>query len=187
VELIGPYLCACVLLVGAGIAKAVRPGDTARAVAASVPVPLATLALLVRVAAAAEALVGAAGLVRPSTWTAALVALSYLAFAAFVTVARSRGGPLATCGCFGTPDTPATRLHVVVDLVLAASAASTATAVAVDDTGGWLPSLLAGQPWHGAPLAGVSLLGAWLTFLALGRLATLGATRQSLGITRGPV
>ncbi len=35
-----------------------------------------------------------------------------------VAYARSRGGALASCGCFGTPDTPATLLHVVVDLVV---------------------------------------------------------------------
>ncbi len=181
-ELIGPYLAACVLLIAAGVAKAVRPGDTARAVTASMPVSLAVVAPLVRVAAAAEALVGAAGLVRPSVWSAGLVALSYLGFAAFVTVARARGGPLASCGCFGTPDTPATRLHVVVDLVLSAAAVSVAAAAPAR----WLPTLLTDQPWHGVPLVAVSVLVAWLAYLALGRMAGVGAARQLLGIIRQP-
>jgi hypothetical protein len=129
-----------------------------------------------------EAAVGAAGLVHPSPWTAGLVAASYLGFAGFVAVVLSRGGPVASCGCFGTPDTPATRLHVVVDMALAVSAVS----VAVNAPDLWLPSVLALQPWHGAPLFLVSLLGAWLTYLALGRLAELGAVRRQLGITRGP-
>jgi len=183
VELIGPYLAACLLLVVAGVAKAVRPGDTARAVAETVPLPLAVLAPLVRAGAVAEGCVGAAGLVHPSPWTAGLVALSYAAFAAFVTVVLVRGGPLASCGCFGTPDTPATRLHVVVDLVLAGSA----LAVAAAAPSHWLPTVLADQPWHGVPLVAVSVLGAWLAVLVLGRLAELGAARRLLGVTRGPV
>jgi hypothetical protein len=182
VELIGPYLVACLLLAAAGLAKAARPGDTARAVAATVPLRLARVATVVRVVAGAEAIVGLAGLVQPAPSTAGLVAISYLGFAVFVAVARARGGPLASCGCFGTPDTPATRLHIVVDLVLSASAATVAATV----TAGWLPPLLVDQPWHGVPLVGVSLLGAWFAYLALGRLSVLGAARRSLGIERRP-
>ena len=182
-ELIGPYVAACVLLVAAGITKAARPDDTARAVVATVPLRLAVVRPLVRSGAAAEVVVGAAGLLRPSPWTAALVAASYLAFAAFVAVVLTRGGPLASCGCFGTPDTPATRVHVVVVLALSVSAATVAATV----PGAWLPALLAHQPWHGIPLVLVSLLLAWLAFLAVGRLAEVGAARRLLGIVRGPV
>ena len=45
---------------------------------------------------------------------ALLVAASYAAFTAFVLLARSRGGVLASCGCFGRADTPPTTTHVVV-------------------------------------------------------------------------
>ena len=181
-ELIGPYLAACVLLAAAGAAKALRPMDTARAIGAVVPVPLAALRAVVRAGAVAEAVIGVAAFVHPSPVTAGLVALSYLGFTAFVAVVRVRGGPLATCGCFSTPDTPATWLHLVVDLVLAASA----TAVAATVTLGWLPGLAARQPWHGVPLLLLSLLCAWLAFLALTRLAELGAARRLVGVTRGP-
>ena len=179
----GPYLAACLLLVAAGVAKAARPGDTARALADTVPLPLAVLAPMVRTGAVVEAVVGGAGLVHPGPWTAGLVAASYAAFAAYVTVVLARGGPLASCGCFGTPDTPATRLHVVVDLVLAASSAVVAATV----TPGWLPHVVVGQPWHGVPLVLLGALAAGLVYLALGRLAELGAARRLLGITRGPV
>ena len=77
-ELIGPYLAACLLLAVAGTVKAVRPMDTARAVAAVVPLPLAAVRALVRVGALAEAVIGTAGLVHPSAVTAGAVALSYL-------------------------------------------------------------------------------------------------------------
>jgi len=182
VELIGPYLAACVLLAAAGAAKALRPGDTARAVVATVPLPPATVRALVRIGAAAEAVLGLAACVRPSASSAGLVALSYLGFALFVALVQAQGGPLASCGCFGTPDTPATRLHVVIDLALAASSAAVAATVHAQ----WLSTLLSRQPWHGVPLVLVSLLCAWLAYLALGRLSDLGAARRLLGITRGP-
>lgn len=181
-ELIGPYLAGCLLLAVAGTAKAFRPMDTARAVTAVVPLPLVAVHALVRVGALAEAVVGTAGFVHPSPVTAGLVALSYLGFTAFVAVVLARGGPLASCGCFGKPDTPATRVHVVVDLILAGSA----MAMAAYGTAGWLPALLGRQPWHGAPLVLLSLLCAWLAFLALSRLPELGAARRLLGVTRGP-
>jgi uncharacterized protein YjeT (DUF2065 family) len=182
VELIGPYLAACLLLVVAGVAKAVRPTDTVRAVAAVVPMALAAIRPLVRTGAVAEAAVGTVALAHPSPVTAGLVALSYLGLASFVAVVLARGGPLATCGCFGKPDTPATRLHVVVNFALAGSAATVAATV----NPGWLPALLAAQPWHGVPLVLLSLLCAWLSFLALSRLAELSAARRMLGVTRGP-
>ena len=180
-ELIGPYLAACILLVAAGVAKVVRPMDTARAVTAVVPVPLRASRALVRAGALVEAVLGAVALVHPSPAAAGLVAASYLGFAGFVSLARARGGPRATCGCFGTPDTPATRTHVVVTLGLAASAT---VVVVVAGLSGWLPTLLAGQPWRGVPLVLLGLLCAWLAYLTMGRLAELGAARRALGITR---
>jgi len=181
VELIGPYLAACLLLAVAGVAKALRPTDTARAVSAVVPMSLVASRPLVRAGAVVEAAVGAVALAHPSPESAGLVALSYLGFAGFVAVVLARGGPLATCGCFGKPDTPATRFHVVVNLALAVSAAVVAATV----NPGWLPALLSGQPGHGVPLVLLSLLCAWLAFLALSRLAELGASRRMLGVTRG--
>jgi hypothetical protein len=177
----GPYLAACTLLLVAGVTKVARPMDTARAVVAVVPLPLRAGRALVRVGAAAEAVLGAVALAHPSPPVAGLVALSYLGFAAFVALARARGGPLATCGCFGTPDTPATRTHIVVTVAFAASAA----VVAASGLSGWLPTLLAGQPWHGVPLALLGLLCAWMAYLAMGRLAEVGAARRLLGIARG--
>jgi len=177
----GPFLAACALLLVAGVAKLVRPMDTARALVTVVPVPLRAGRALVRTGASAEAVLGAVALAHPSPLAASLVAVSYLGFAGFVTLARARGGPLATCGCFGNPDTPATRTHVVVTLAFAASA----VVVAVSGLSDWLPTLLAGQPWHGVPLALLGLLCAWLAALTMGRLAELGAARHRLGIARG--
>ena len=188
-ELIGPYLVACGLLVVAGVAKAVRPDDTARAlVLLTGPAPgrtgrrrpgPAAVRGAVRTGAVAEALLGAVALAFPRTGTAAAVAVSYLAFAGFVLLAMVRGGALATCGCFGRPDTPPTVVHVVVDLVLAGSAAAVA---ATSPTAGSLLTVLSRQPWHGVPLVLVSVLGTWLAGLVLVRLAALEAVRRQVGV-----
>ncbi|MGO8824309.1 MAG: MauE/DoxX family redox-associated membrane protein [Acidimicrobiales bacterium] len=177
--LIGLYLIAAGLLVAAGIAKAVRPDDTARALAALIPgrrVPSQRwLRGAVRTGALAEAVLGLVALGAPRPLTAALVALSYASFALVVAYARARGGTLATCGCFGRPDTPATRVHVAVDLVLAGAAAAVAAGA---PSGGSIATLLAHQPWTGVPLLFVSAVGLWLTFLALSALAALEGARR---------
>jgi hypothetical protein len=177
VELIGLYLIAAGLLVVAGTAKAAQPDDTARAVAGLLPSPpsLRLLRYVVRVGALAEAALGALALMFPRPATAALVAASYLCFFGVVAYARRRGGPLATCGCFGRPDTPPTALHLAIDLALGAAA----TAVFVGaPSHGTLVTQLAHQPWAGIPLLFVSAVGLWLTALALSALAALTAARR---------
>jgi hypothetical protein len=188
VELIGPYLVACVLLVGAGAVKAWRPDDTARALAPLVPSAVGSrlgflqMRRVVRGVATAEFALGAAAAALPRPLLAGCVAASYLAFAAVVAYARSRGGALASCGCFGRPDTPATPLHIALDLVLAVAAAveAVSTSGAVS-----LSSVLSAQPLHGAPLLLLAAVGAWLTYLTLSLLAALHATRESVGSPAG--
>jgi hypothetical protein len=179
VELIGLYLIACALLIVAGAAKAVRPQDTARALAEVVPLPLSALVAVVRVGAMVEVLIGGVALALPRTVPAALVGLSYLVFAGFVFYVRAAGGALASCGCFGTLDTPATFLHAAVNAGLAGAA----VAVAVSGQTGTLASVLDQQPWHGLPLAGTSGLGAWLCVLALSVMAELQEARRLAGVT----
>ena len=178
-ELIGLYLVACALLVAAGIAKAIRPTDTARALAAMVPIPQMRIRLLVRVGSAAEAALGVVAILIPRAGSAWLVALSYAVFAAVVAYARSRGGAIASCGCFGTPDTPATILHVIVNVGLALVAA----VVAAAGPSGSILSILSRQPLHGLPLIVVSALCAWLTYVAISVLAGLQAARRMTAIS----
>lgn len=174
-SLAGPALTACVLLVVAGVAKGLRPGDTARALAPLVPgLTAGTARVAVRLLAAGEAALGTAAVVWPTRAALAAVAASYLAFTAVVVVARRRGGPLASCGCFGTPDTPATALHAVIDVAAAGSAATVAAAGPPDR----LLGLLAGGPLHGVPLAACAGLAAWLVVAALGPAARLVAARE---------
>ena len=179
-ELIGLYLVACVLLILAGIAKAFRPDDTARAMAVVVPFKMPLLRRVIRCGSIAEAALGATALVLPRTVSAGLVALSYFIFALVVAYARSKGGAIASCGCFGTPDTPATMLHVIVDVALGIAA----VLVAMAGPAGSIASVLSLQPLHGVPLTMASGLCAWLTYLAMSALAELEAARRALGISR---
>lgn len=185
-ELIGLYLVAGFLLVAAGAAKVARPDDTARALGALAVdrVPIRLVGSLVRAGAVLELALGLAALALPRPPVAWLVAAVYAGFAGLIGYVRSRGGALASCGCFGTPDTPATRLHLGVDIVLSASAA----VVAVARPAGSLPALLARQPAHGVPLLAVSAVAAWLAYLAVSRLADLQAARALTAVSfrRGP-
>jgi hypothetical protein len=180
-ELIGPYLAACGLLVVAGVAKSIRPEDTARALGTSLPLRRShrQLTAAVRIGSAVEALLGIVALAFPRPLPAALVALSYAAFAVFVAYARTKGGAIASCGCFGTPDTPATWAHVVVDSALAASAATVAWASSTSQM--W--TFLSHQPLLGLPLLAASALVGWLVYLVMAVLASLQAARSLVGIS----
>jgi hypothetical protein len=181
VELIGLYLIASGLLVLAGIAKALRPEDTARALVELAPRRVAShvsqrvARAVLRGGATAEALLGIWALASPGPLAAALVASSYILFTVVVVHARVHGGALSTCGCFGRPDTPATWLHAVLNALFAVAAVTVALHASTDST---LRALLSHQPWTGLPLLFVSAVGGYLTYLALSPLATLEGARR---------
>ncbi len=175
--LIGVYWAGCALLVVAGAAKALRPTDTARAVAAVVRgVGLVAAVRVVRTLAVGEAALGLVAIASPTLVPALFVMLSYLAFAAFVLAARRVGGSLATCGCFGTPDTAPTRLHAVLDLGFA----SAALVVALRSPGPTIGSALSGQPLAGVPLLVMAATLAYVAALALSGLGRLDSARRSV-------
>lgn len=183
-ELIGLYLVACTILVIAGTMKFLRPDDTARALVPVTPVLLRQFVgfehvrILIRTGALIEATVGVVALLVPGPVPAALIAGSYCAFAAVVMLVRSKGGAIASCGCFGKPDTPATRLHVVVNLALAFSGVAVAFNAPIDRS---IIGAFAGQPLGGIPLVLVSALCVWLTYLVLSSLPKLHADRHPAG------
>jgi Methylamine utilisation protein MauE len=183
-ELIGLFLVASALLVVAGIAKAVQPGDTAGALAVLASRPFRPRwRTAVRVGAIGEAGIGIAALALPRPTTAALVATSYAVFTGVVVLARRRGGPLATCGCFGRPDTPPTLVHLALNvLFLAAALTVTLTAPAKATLG----SALASEPGAGIPLVFVSAVGVWLSVLAMSALGRLQGARRPGGSPRRP-
>jgi hypothetical protein len=171
--LAGPFIVAASLLGAGGAAKVVRPATTSGALE---QMGLPSSPRLVRVGALAELSVAAGALAGAGRLFAALMALSYAAFAAFVVAALHRGVPLATCGCFGVADTPPTPLHVAVNLV----AAGVAAAVAVGATGGGgLTEITAVGPSLvlRAAFAVLTAASAWLAFLALTELPKLTPPR----------
>lgn len=124
--LVGPALVAAGLVALAGAQKILDPTMTVGALRAlgwpSSPV-------LVRSVAAVELGLGVVAVAIRGRLPWALVALSYLAFAAFVLQALRSGTAIGSCGCFGRRDTPPHPLHIGIDLVLA----GVATAVALSD------------------------------------------------------
>jgi hypothetical protein len=185
-ELIGMFFVASGLLVLAGVAKAVRPDDTARALillAGRNPrIPSLSLTRhAVRIGALLEAALGMCALLFPRPVTAALVAVSYTLFGFITAYARTHGGALSTCGCFGRPDTPSTGLHVALNVVFVATAVTLALQPPHYTT---LVSLLEYQPWGGVPLLLVSAVGVWFAYLALSPLAALEAARRLVGVPK---
>ena len=175
--LLGPYLAAAGLLVVAGGQKVRDPGDLATAITRLTRRSPAVVRRLVRTGAAVEGAVGITALARPGPLTGAAVATSYASFAAYVAWRCVRGGPLATCGCFGAADAAPTWTHVALDLAFAVAAASVGAS-----TGGWLPVQLAAQPADGWPLL---LAAATSAFLALGVLSTLARVEGARRLYEG--
>jgi hypothetical protein len=157
--LAGPYAAVVILLAVGGVQKIRLPRHTANALAA---VGLPHSAPFVRGFGAAEVAVAGGALTVGHPAFAFLVGVSYLAFAAFVLVALARGGAVATCGCFGEADTPATPLHVALDL------AAAVVALAVTSGGGsdWW-GVLRDQPLGGAPFLVLTITCAYLGYAAL--------------------
>jgi hypothetical protein len=153
----GPFLVAVALLMAGSALKLQRPAQTAGALGA-MGLPRSTT--LVRAGAVVELVVGVAALAGTRAGAAA-VALSYLAFTAFVGAALTRRVPVGSCGCFGGIDTPPSVLHIVVNLAAAASAAAAAVSPRS------LTSALAPHPWGGVPFLLLVAAAAGLAFVAL--------------------
>ena len=155
----GPFLIAALLLAAAGAAKVMDPTTT---VGALRKLGLPTPAAAVRVGGAVEVVLAVGAVLTGAPVLAALVAVSYLLFTAFVLVALGRGLPIGSCGCFGKVDTPPSVLHVVVDLAAVAAAIGVALG---DGTG--IADVLADQPLAGVPFLLLVAVGGYAAFTAL--------------------
>lgn len=145
-----------VLLTVAGARKIARPA------AAGAALQLAKLPSderLVRVFGVGEVGLGVAVLLRGGPVATALLAVVYAGFAVFAEHQRRQR---AGCGCFSTSTTPATPLHVVLNLVVAAIAA--AVTVGPDMS---LVTTVADDPLPGLMLVVLLAVAANLCFLLL--------------------
>lgn len=157
VTIAGAWIAAGLLLLAGG-AKIRRPAAPGRAlVLAGLPGGVVAVRLL----GAGEVLVAVLALA-VGGWAWAPVAVAYGAFAVFV--ARERARPASSCGCFGEEGVPLTRLHLVVDAVLAVAAAVAAwwQAPGVPDAGE--------GAWLAVPLVAVATVAVRLLLVDLPRL-----------------
>jgi hypothetical protein len=132
--LVGPFQVAALVLVAAGALKVVSPAATVVALEGA---GVRAQAAAVRAAALAETVLGAAAIATGNRALVAGVALSYLAFAAFVGRAMVRPGAIGDCGCLGVVESPPSWSHVVIDLA-AAAVCGAAAVVGVPSLGGLL-------------------------------------------------
>jgi hypothetical protein len=174
--LAGPFLAAGVLLVAAGVPKLADPMPLVRAVRQA---GLPAGRISIRLVALAETLVGLYALVAPGRASGLLMALAYLVFTAFVANALARGGVLGSCGCFGKPDTPPTRTHLVVTGVIVLVAG----AVAMDPPAGPWGSVSAATLTTVAFAAVIAFL-AWMVMAVLPSLSP-NVIRAATGRRRG--
>jgi hypothetical protein len=157
-----PYLAAITLLGAAGVAKAIRPAETANALTGA---GLSVGRAWVRVGAVLEVSLAVAAWLLPGPVTGGLVAVAYAVFAAFILVALQRGWVLTSCGCFGRPDSPPTVAHAVLNIGAAACAVWWAVAWPAGFGFSHLVRLFSHQPWHGGPLVLVSAVVTGLAYL----------------------
>ena len=162
--LAAPFYIAAALLAVAGAAKVQRPSATVGALRS---IGVRAGRRTVQALGAAEVAIGA-GAIAIGGITGWAVGAAYLAFAVFVLVALRRGGAVASCGCFGTDDSPPTPVHVVLDT----AAAGVGFAAAATGLGG-ITDVIADQAAWGIPFIGYVALGTWLAYLALSVLPTL--------------
>jgi hypothetical protein len=155
----GPITVAALLLVIGGASKLRRPANTVHALRA---MGLPAMAPLVRVLALCEVVIGLSAVLIGDRITASLLAASYLGFACFVGLAMVRGGALSSCGCFGSPDTPPTSIHVLITLAAAAVSLG-----AVAHPVGGLVGRLFDQPLGGIPFIVVTGASVWFAYAAL--------------------
>lgn len=156
--LTGPALVVAALIALAGGQKVLDPTMTVGALRA---VRLPASPVLVRIGAGLELGLGVTAIVAGGAAMWWLVALSYVAFAVFVTAALRHGTMIGSCGCFGREETPPHISHVVLNLCLA----GLAVGVAVVAPGSVLDSLTA-HPGVGVAVVMVGAITLGLLYAA---------------------
>jgi hypothetical protein len=169
-------LAAALLLAGAGVAKLRAPDQAAAMLRRAWWTRMrgGTSLVLVRAAGAVEFVVGAASIATGGRIAAGLLGCCYLAFL-IVAGRLLRRGQRASCGCFGSTDSPVGAGHLVVNLVAVAVACA-----ALVRPPGAVGGLFAGDALTGAVGLGQGVLLAYLAFLSITALPALVAARRRL-------
>ena len=154
------YLMAAVLLGAAGASKAVTPEPASAALAR---LQLYHRPWAVRLLGLVELLVATSAFILGGIVPATALAALYAGFAV-VAAAMVRSGSDEPCGCFGRIEMPATRRHVIANIlaVVVGLAAASWPVEAIDQ-------LFDDQQWLLAPFAVVVVGGAYGAFAWLSR------------------
>jgi hypothetical protein len=174
-DTLGPLMVSSLVLAAAGAAKLVRPNDTARALRVS---GIRATPSFVRAGSVMEFAIASIALLTSAPVAAAALAASYALFAVFMAWALRTGAPIASCGCFGTPDTPPTRTHVVINGLLSVGAAWAAWARPPS-----LSQLLTDHTTAAITLLASSATAAALTIMTLTSLLVLQRTAHRTAVT----
>ncbi|HEY5889773.1 MAG TPA: MauE/DoxX family redox-associated membrane protein [Acidimicrobiia bacterium] len=154
------------LLVATGMAKVVKPFDTARAIRA---MGLQVNDNAARLLGLAEISIGVSVLVTRSAPAYIAQGVMYLSFLVWIVAALRRSVPVASCGCLGTPDTPPYWGHIVVNVVAVASSIGAGLEVARGQ----------GNPGSTGFLGLiVALVGGALAWMVIGEGARLAGVRS---------
>ena len=169
--LAGVLFAAALVLGVAGVAKVATPDGTRVALRTA---GLPSGRWVSRLLGLAELAIAATALVVAGRLGAALVALAFLGFAGFSALLLTRSRGKASCGCFGGVDSPITRIHVVLNIVLAA-----AVAACIANPVPSVTATAADTPWAGLPFALLVVLLAWVLQVAFTTLPALQAAERA--------
>jgi hypothetical protein len=167
--LAGPLYAAAALLAVAGAGKVARP-DATRVALRQANLP--NRRWMAQALGATEVAIGLGTIAIGGPIPAALTGASYAGFAWFAHRLDRATRGTAGCGCFGANSAPVGRLHVAVNVVIAAIA----VAAAATDLDGIAAATDA--PWAGTPFLGLTALLTWMVYVTLTALpAALDAAR----------
>lgn len=169
--LAGILFAAALVLGVAGVAKVMSPDGT-RVALRTVGLPSGRL--VVQLLGVVELAIAGVGLVVADRLGAGLVALAYLGFAGFSALLLRRSRGTASCGCFGGTDSPITRVHVVLNVIIAAAVVAT-----LADPVPGVGAVAAETPWAGIPFALLVVLLAWVLQVAFTTLPALQAATRA--------
>jgi uncharacterized protein YjeT (DUF2065 family) len=163
----GPFFAISLIIVLSGALKLVAPSVAEEALATlGLPVP----AQLVRLIGVAEMALGVAAIVVAGWELAVAVAFAYFCFAVVAETLRRTSDKVASCGCFGSADTPPSLVHTGVNIA-SIFVAVLAIVWPVDD----IVSVLKDQPLGGLVFVVFVALVTYLVFLVFTALPKLFA------------
>ncbi len=163
----GPFFAISLIIVLSGALKIVAP-SVAEGALSNLGLPVTPG--LVRLIGVAEMGLGVAAIIEAGWELAIAVAFAYFCFAAVAETLRRKNDQVASCGCFGSADTPPSLIHTGANIA-SLFVAVLAIVWPVDD----IESVLTDQPLGGLVFVAFVGLVTYLVFLVFTALPRLFA------------